>query len=354
MEADLAALHKDGKVTPETLVWREGMAAWQPLREANPGLVGAPASPSQSPGAPPAILGQVMCSQCGGMFPASDVIRYGTASVCAACKPIFLQKLKEGASVTGGGGGTGWVTEAHVRERDYEHDVSGYLSSAWGLFKSDSGSLIAATVVVGLCLIAANVIPYLSVITGIVFTGPLMGGLYVFYLKKIRSQEASVGDAFSGFGPRFGQLLLARFVPSLLAGLALIPVIIVAVFIFVAAGAASHGSGGSSGPAIGVPMIIAGVLVMAGACVMIYLQYCWMFTIWLVADKNMSFWPAMNLSRAVVRKHWWQTFWLGIVTGLLLVLGLLLCGVGALVTAPVCLGMWANAYERLFGDMEPA
>ena len=185
MEADLAALHKDGKVTSETLVWREGMATWQALREANPALVGMPAAAaSQSPGAPPAILGQVMCSQCGGMFPASDVIRYGTSSVCAACKPIFLQKLKEGASVTGGGSSTGWVTEAQVRERDYEHDVSGYLSSAWALFKSDSGSLIAATVVVGLCLIAANVIPYLSVITGIVFTGPLLGGLYAFYLKK--------------------------------------------------------------------------------------------------------------------------------------------------------------------------
>ena len=150
-------------------------------------------------------------------------------------------------------------------------------------------------------------------------------------------------------------MLLARFIPSLLAGLALIPVLIIAVIIFAMSSAAANHSGGQNqGLTVGAPMIIAGILVLAGGCVLIYLQYCWLFTLWLVADKNMTFWPAMSLSRAVVRKHWWQTLWLGIVTGFLLLLGLLLCGVGALVTGPVCVGMWANAYERLFGDMEPA
>lgn len=358
MEADLTALYTDGKINSETMVWREGMSGWQPLREANPALVGAPATPQFSAGTP-GILGQVVCSQCGGSFPASEVIRYGTASVCAACKPIFMQKLKEGANVTGGGGSaTGWVTEAQVRERDYEHDVGGYLSSAWALFKADAGGLIVATVLVALAVLAANIVPYLSIITGIVFTGPLFGGLFGFYVKKVRSEDAALGDAFSGFGPNFGQLLLGKFIPNLLAGLVLIPVGVIAAILIVTTLGGFHnaGSGGSSGPgpAFGAAMIIAIVLAVVGVCVMVYFQVCWVFTLWLVKDKQMTFWPAMSLSRAVVRKHWWQTFWLGFVVGCLALLGMLLCLVGLLVTGPVCLGMWANAYERLFGDLEPA
>ena len=353
-EAVLAALHRDGKINSETLVWREGMANWQPLREANPNLGPAASAPAAQPSAAaPGVLGQVACSQCGGMFPASEVIRYGNTVVCAACKPIFMQKLKEGANVAGGGTTSGWVSEEQVRERDYDHDIGDYMSKAWALFTSDAGSLIAATVLVGLCLFVANIIPYLSFVLAIVFTGPLMGGLYTFYLKKTRSEPSTVGDAFSGFGPRFGQLLLGKFIPNLLAGLALVPAVVIGVFVVIAISAAARNGGGAGGSGMGAGLIIAGVLMLAGFIVTLYFQICWVFTLWLVADKNMSFWPAMSLSRAVVRKHWWQNLWLGIVTFFLFLLGLVLCLVGGLVTGPLALAMWANAFERLFGDLQP-
>ena len=99
MEADLATLRRDGKIDGATMVWREGMADWLPLAEVQPAAGGS------SPGSVPPTLGaataQVACSQCGGLFPASEVIRYGNAAVCANCKPLFIQKLKEGANVTG-------------------------------------------------------------------------------------------------------------------------------------------------------------------------------------------------------------------------------------------------------------
>ncbi len=101
MQADLEALRKDGKIDSETMVWQEGMANWQTLREALPATAGTSNTPP-SP-VPPIDAGGngVICSQCGGRFPASEVIRYGNAAVCAACKPIFVQKLKEGANVGG-------------------------------------------------------------------------------------------------------------------------------------------------------------------------------------------------------------------------------------------------------------
>jgi len=42
----------------------------------------------------------VVCAECGRLFPASETVKFGKVSVCATCKPLFIQKLKEGASLT--------------------------------------------------------------------------------------------------------------------------------------------------------------------------------------------------------------------------------------------------------------
>jgi uncharacterized RDD family membrane protein YckC len=50
-------------------------------------------------------LGQdarAICAECGKGFSVNDMIRYGAAYVCATCKPIFMQKLAEGAKVSSG------------------------------------------------------------------------------------------------------------------------------------------------------------------------------------------------------------------------------------------------------------
>jgi uncharacterized RDD family membrane protein YckC len=41
------------------------------------------------------------CYECGKSFNNDEMIKYDNNWVCAGCKPIFLQKLKEGVSVTG-------------------------------------------------------------------------------------------------------------------------------------------------------------------------------------------------------------------------------------------------------------
>lgn len=39
------------------------------------------------------------CSQCGRSFPQDQVLTYEGQTICAACKPLFVQKLREGASL---------------------------------------------------------------------------------------------------------------------------------------------------------------------------------------------------------------------------------------------------------------
>jgi hypothetical protein len=352
-EAELPGLIQSGRLNSNTLVWHEGMAAWQPFSAVAPPGLATPAAPPTmaAPAAGGDTAAEALCRECGNIFRKADLIQHGNAYICTNCKPVFMQRVREGLSGAPTGA-PGAVSEAQVRARDYDHDIGAYLSRAWQMFKADPGLIIGVFLVVGFCFILVNIIPYLSTITGLIFGGPLLGGLFAFTLKKLRNQPATFGDGFSGFGPYFGQLLLGNFIPSLLAGLIILPfVIIAAILIFAVMG----NTQGSAPNGLQVSMMAGGgILFLVGICVAIYFQYCWIFALWLIVDKHMTFWPAMSLSRAVVRKHWWQTFLLGIVAGVITLVGALACGVGMLVSAPVAVGMFAGAYERLFGDMQSA
>ncbi len=86
-----------GSITVETLVWREGMQNWAPYGsvagQTPAGSVPQPHDFSASP--------MTVCSSCGRTFPSEEVIEYQGSYICAECKPVFFQQLKEGGLVGG-------------------------------------------------------------------------------------------------------------------------------------------------------------------------------------------------------------------------------------------------------------
>lgn len=86
-DSQLEELLRSGKINSNTLIWRDGMTDWQPLNVARPI---APA---------PAALAQNICVECGKTFPPDELISMNNSPVCAQCKPVFLQRLKEGAAM---------------------------------------------------------------------------------------------------------------------------------------------------------------------------------------------------------------------------------------------------------------
>src|SRR5262245_47682502 len=103
-DEQLDELVRSGKVRSDTLVWQEGMANWQAYSQARPG--GAAATPAMAAppiaGAAPAPSGNdVVCAECHQIFPRENTIQYGNAWVCAGCKPRFVQRLREGATLPG-------------------------------------------------------------------------------------------------------------------------------------------------------------------------------------------------------------------------------------------------------------
>ena len=131
-KSDLQALIKSKQISGKTLVRSDNSDEWKPLAEMvrpkskaaaeeaappsgetqpepdddapssglqmeNPDLTG------DAPPAPPAPPAQAtsVCSQCGRSFPNDQVLTYDGQVICAACKPMFVQKLKEGVGVGG-------------------------------------------------------------------------------------------------------------------------------------------------------------------------------------------------------------------------------------------------------------
>jgi len=99
-EADFQSLVNAGTIKPETLVWREGFAAWVPYSSAASAVSPASTNPGGVAGAPGSSA--VACGQCGRLFPADETVMYEGRHVCAECKPLFFQKIKEGALVVSG------------------------------------------------------------------------------------------------------------------------------------------------------------------------------------------------------------------------------------------------------------
>ena len=105
--AHFEELIRSGRITPETLVWRMGHANWQPL-----GSITAPPPPTLSPLLPPPLpdaprpaLTRALtgCAECGREFQESEMIPLNGLWICAKCKPIFVQRLREGAPLTAAG-----------------------------------------------------------------------------------------------------------------------------------------------------------------------------------------------------------------------------------------------------------
>jgi uncharacterized RDD family membrane protein YckC len=96
-ESALDELVRQGTVRDDTLVWREGMAAWQKHAAVRGGSGNATAAPPPQPtpvSAPASVSDTRYCSECGRPFAASQLTSYGDVSVCAQCQPAYTERVR--------------------------------------------------------------------------------------------------------------------------------------------------------------------------------------------------------------------------------------------------------------------
>lgn len=98
-ESDLDELLSKGEVTPETRVWHEGMADWQPLRHArqsNPPPLPSPGAPPLPGDDSPLEPGFVRCHLTGEAIPESEAIYIQGKPYSADAKLRVLQTIQQG------------------------------------------------------------------------------------------------------------------------------------------------------------------------------------------------------------------------------------------------------------------
>lgn len=235
--------------------------------------------------------------------------------------------------------------EAYNRGVDLSPGVC--ISKSWELYKARFSEVFVATLLVSVASWSVGAVPYFGIFLSGAIHGVLYGGLYAFFLKLIRGQKADLSDAFSGFSPAFPQLLLAGGVSSFLALAAICVLSLPFLFAFIPSIILWVNHPHSAWPAFPGIIAVLGILVgvLAGFC----LTVLWIFTVPLVMDHKMEFWPAMELSRKVVMRHFWKVLGLVLSAGMLAFLGVLLCGIGLLFTMPIAFGALAYGYETIFG-----
>jgi uncharacterized RDD family membrane protein YckC len=102
-ETQLQELIQGGRLRGDTLVWHEGMAAWQPFSAVCPPEFAAAVGASPvGTSAPPGETTEAVCAECGNIFRKEDMIPHGGVFICANCKPVFMQKMAEGAAINTG------------------------------------------------------------------------------------------------------------------------------------------------------------------------------------------------------------------------------------------------------------
>lgn len=186
-------------------------------------------------------------------------------------------------------------------------DIFDCIGRGWELLKGNFWPIVGTTAVVLLVMCVANAIPFLGWLSGILLGGVFNGGLYYFYIKKARGENADIGDAFSGFTLALGPLVLTGLVVCLMT---------LAGFI---------------------------LLILPG----IYLAVAYAFAYMLVIDRKMEFWAAMEVSRRVITAQWWRMFALMIIGGIIAALGVLGFIIGVFITVPIFIGAIVYAYEDL-------
>lgn len=199
-----------------------------------------------------------------------------------------------------------------IVQNGYTVKIGDYLEQGFALFKQNIGGFIGYVALLLVFGIVIGVLPDslsgLGSLVQLVVGGPLTAGFYIVAFKLLKGQRTEFADFFLGFN-NFLPLFLVSLVSTLLTALGII------------------------------------VLLIPG----IYLAVAYSFAVPLVVARKFDFWEAMEGSRKIITKSWFSFFALLIVLGLINLVGLLLLGLGLLVTIPVTICTMAVAFKDIVG-----
>ena len=153
-----------------------------------------------------------------------------------------------------------------ILDRPAELRVGECLAAGFSFLAANPGFVIGSVSLAWLVKLVMSFVPGLGGILHLVFAGVVTGGLYLACLRRMRGETVRIANLFDGFKLCFVPLMLVGAISSVLKGIG---------FLF---------------------CILPGI----------YLLVAWSFALPLAADKRLEFWSAMELSRKIATRVWFQ------------------------------------------------
>jgi uncharacterized membrane protein len=226
-------------------------------------------------------------------------------------------------------------------QQGYRLDVTGSIQRGWQIINQNLGSFIGFTLLIILLAFASICLCFIPFL----FAGNLVAGYYIVSMRIVKQQPVTFSHFFDGFrNSNFPQILLGTLVIGAISSIASIPLYAAQFFVNV------------NETLINDPkfLTIFGLLALFSWCAAIYISIIYIFAIPLIVDQRIEFWPAMELSRKIASKQWSSFLGLFALLYVLNFVGLLLCGLGLLVTSPLWFSSIVAAYDRVVGlDGQP-
>ena len=218
------------------------------------------------------------------------------------------------------------------------------IQEGWTLIK-DQYWLFIGIVLVGMLI--GGAVP-------IVLMGPMMVGIYICFIRKMRGEKIEFGTLFKGFD-HFVPALIATLIQMAPVIVVMIPAYLIMVALFVAI--APHGGGMSQEDGSGFVAIFM-VFYFAMICMIMIISILvgifFMFVFPLIADRRLSGLDAVKLSMRAGKANFGGVLGLLLMNAVISFAGALACYVGAFFVVPIAFAANAAAYRRVFPDVAPA
>ncbi|MFH1499338.1 MAG: DUF4339 domain-containing protein, partial [Verrucomicrobiota bacterium] len=170
-----SGLVNNGTITPATLVWRTGMAEWQPWSVVAPSVADE-------------LVSAAGTSTGGGEAPSVETPWPGQPAANND-DGLPMEEL--------------W---ARIQARGYHTSAGSCIRRGWEALKVNYWGALGTTLLFMLVSGVAQQIPILGLAAVFIVTPQVTAGIWWYFLRRSRGEDATVGDLFAGFSRGFGQL----------------------------------------------------------------------------------------------------------------------------------------------------
>lgn len=209
-------------------------------------------------------------------------------------------------------------------------------TQGWEAFRRDAGmAIVAYLIFTALATIASYIICVGWIAWGFFLGFVFSGGVTIFYLNMAKGGRPDIGHLFAAFND-FWKWVGVGWVFLIIVFLCLIP----ATFASLIAGLVLNPMREAAGTSAAANSVLASMvlLIVGGALIslllILYFFVRYMF-VWWIAAEGTGILESFGRSASLVSGRFWRLFWIFIVLQLFALSGLILLGIGQLVTYPI-------------------